>query len=758
MLWKRSGRLYTFHLMLECRACVLRCIRAIAGDAFRPQRLPRRRLLLTPRISHQTFRRHASTAVALPDHEDELVPGKQPLPDEDGGGEDGNKQLKGLSLQDKKNLNLELKWLSDPLKLAEHVHYTLRDNKPEKALDLCRLASKKQEVIVSWNHVVDWHMSKGKVDQAIKIYNEMKKRAQFPDAYTYTILLRGLARTQNPAQSQHHGQRVKESNVSKAVSIYNSMSSPTSRVRPSIYHTNAVLKVCSSALDMDALWGIVSKLPSQGAAAPDHITYATLLTAIRHGAFGDSPEDVMLEQISARRNKAVQEGRGVWRDVIARWRAGEIKIDEELVCAMGRLLMLSSHMQDWDDVLNLIQQTMKIERQIPPLGSSDRHIEHVPQDNDLRTPDPEAEEDTEGYKDTPATKAFLPVQPMQKDSAYPNRPTHLAWVQPANPTLSLLVGTCSVLRTPKTAMAYWDLLTSPQYQLKPDVANFHALLRLLSKNRSSAKAVSIVRDGMANAGVVPQYHTFRIAMSVCVRDKNNPNVLDHAREIVDVMEKVSADLDVHTLVQYLSLALTTDSGPKIVATLNRLDPIIHNLRSRILYGADDETHRPTPEAHLQDKEETIQFLQNVVGAIDTLMHRGLVPRDDFGSWHARRSQLNQFIGRAKNSADKQRARMEHDRNLGEGGRAWEKGMSFVSRGDYGIDRKAMGRGEHAMRKFRKRELIGRGREREREREKSGDGGAWGGLLGASRREKRAVKFKVLREGFADSPAELGARG
>ena len=637
--------------MLECRACVLRCIRAIAGDAFKSHHVARRRLSLTPRLPHEALRKYASPAIAAKNEDDVLLPGKQPIREESGSGNSNGKKQKSVAIRDEKALKIELKWLSDPVKLAEHVHYTLRNSKPDKALDLCRLASKKQEVIVSWNHVVDWYMSKGKIDDALKVYNEMKKRAQFPDSHTYVLLLRALAK-----KPGFHSAEVKESNVVKALSIYNSMSSPTSRVKPSIFHTNAVLTVCRDALDMDALWGVVSKLPAHGAGAPDHQTYSIILTAIRLGAFGKDP-DPYLHNISARRTAAVQEGRKIWQEIIAKWRAGEIHIDEQLVCAMAQLLLFSKRMQDWDDVLSLVQQTMKIERLIPPLDHSDRKAEHVPQDNDARESEPEPQEDSEGYTDTPSRKAFNSIQPLPRDAAHPYRPTTLAYVQPGNPTLSFLIEACTQLLIPKTAAKYWDHLTTT-FDLKPDVANFHSQLRLLGKSRASAKAAQLVREGMPAAGIEPKNQTFRIAMSACVRDKKNQNVLTHARSLVDVMEKVSSDPDVHTLIQYFNLACSTDNGPKIVAALDRLDPLVHNLRSRVTYGADDTGIMP--EANLVDKEETLRFFSVMVGTIDTLLNRALVPRSDYAQWHARRSQLVQFIERSRRRLERERSRLEDE--------------------------------------------------------------------------------------------------
>lgn len=749
--------------MFECRACVLRYIRAIAGDIPASHALLRREAVLTPRLP---LARYASTAVATNNVANNgLVPGKQPIePRSDNDASQGAKKngKKELAIRDKRHLELELKYLSDRVKLAEHVHYTLRNNDPEKALNLCRLASKHQEVIVAWNHVVDWYMQRNKIDDAITVYNEMKKRAQFPDSYTYVLLLRGLAK------SHHHGQPVKESNVAKAMNIYNSMFSPNSRVKPSIYHTNAVIRVCSAAFDMDSLWAVAAKIPEKGHGKADHVTYTTLIDAIRHGCYGreaapagaadSAGVTVAPEQLTKRRDQAVQEGRRLWQEVIAKWRDGEVMIDEALVCAMGRLLLISRRLRDWDDVLNLVRQTMKIERLLPALGDPERKIEHVPQANDPEAgihTEPEPEEDSEGYSDAPSSLAFKMVQALPPDPAHPHRPRSLAWVQPGNPTLSLLIDACTVLRSPKTASAYWDLLTK-EYEVTPDLANFQAELKLLRINRSSARAAKILSEDMLAAGLRPRNQTFRLAMAVCMRDKNNVNVLDNARVVIDVMEKLSPDPDIHTLSEYLNLAMKTDDGEKIVAALDRVDPIIHNLRSRVAYGT-EETGRMSPQQHLADKREIEHFFRTVVGVIDTLMNRGLVQRDDFREWHAKRSMLTQVIGRARVGNERLQARIERDKEAPAFTKpAREKSPSFQ-----------MSKGDWALRTFR---YKGR---REREKEESRLGaqtlkdwkqGArersvrqWNGWSNVKHERLRGVEQGREGPGFADSPMELSGR-
>ena len=70
-------------------------------------------------------------------------------------------------------MRVQLKHLKDPLKLAEHVRATLREDDFESALAIVRAASKDTQCVVSWNHLIDWQLSKKKMNGAIKSYNEV---------------------------------------------------------------------------------------------------------------------------------------------------------------------------------------------------------------------------------------------------------------------------------------------------------------------------------------------------------------------------------------------------------------------------------------------------------------------------------------------------------------------------------------------------------------------------------------------------------
>lgn len=89
------------------------------------------------------------------------------------------------------DLERELRWLRDPLKLGDRVVSLLREDLYFKALALVRLASRDLLCTVSWNHLIDWDMSKGKVVSAVKLYNEVRGNAivlRLPMGLAYAYL------------------------------------------------------------------------------------------------------------------------------------------------------------------------------------------------------------------------------------------------------------------------------------------------------------------------------------------------------------------------------------------------------------------------------------------------------------------------------------------------------------------------------------------------------------------------------------------
>ncbi|KXT18354.1 hypothetical protein AC579_963 [Pseudocercospora musae] len=632
--------------MLECRACVLRSIRAITGDAYGSASILQRPPLLTPQLANRAARRRLATAaVGSNAVEQDALSGLEPVAQPT---TDIIRSKRGgpIVVSNEKALRKELIHLKDRVKFADHVHYILRDNKPDKALDLCRLASREMQCTVAWNHVIAWNLEHGKVKQAFDIYNEMKKRAQWPDSYTYMRLFQGLMD--------------KPEHVGKAVAIYNSMSSPSSKVKPSVMHTNAVLRVCALALDMDALWGVVANLPEAGPNAADTTTYTTILQSIRHAAMGDEQDPQLME---SQRQEAVNEGRRIWQEVIQKWRAGDLLIDEPLVTAMANLLLISRRLQDTDDVLSLVQQTTNLERLIAPVGSPHRKLQHLPRERSGLHPEDDGTDlpahqdhfvpDPEGFVPSPSASAFKPVTPLVRDSPRPKRSTSLAWVQPGNGILSALFRACRIMRIPKIAYAYWDVITAAPYGLEPDLSNFKEVLRMYRINRAADKAASTVEKAHNEYGVRPTPATYQLAMAVCARDHKNRRIVETGSRIIDDMMEHLEQPDIVTLEQYLSLALATSDGPQIVSALMHLMPVAERMQelagSKRKYRRDamHETDLKERRQRVDDKQNAMDLFKDMIRAIDVLKRRELTPEHRREFWTEQRAKLDSFLAKTK---------------------------------------------------------------------------------------------------------------
>ncbi|KAI4179976.1 MAG: hypothetical protein L6R41_007526, partial [Letrouitia leprolyta] len=362
-------------------------------------------------------------------------------------------------------------------------------------------------------------------------------------------------------------------------------------VQPNIIHTNAVIKVCALAKDLDALWGVAAKLPTRGPGAADNLTYTIILNAIRTIAWQadeDLPDEGPVEK-SLRRQRAVLQGRRLWEDIIPRWRGGDFRIDEPLVCAMGRLLLLGSTERDHDDVLSLAEQVMGIPRQHkrkpmleqaldnreePSTSSASIDLESSSID-DITQVD---EEPIEGDKDAStsleeAEETTIPPQSErfpQMTTALANvfnpppksREASISTACPGRNTLSLILDACIRLRAVRPAQSYWGLLTDPSsaYKIQPDSENYHMYLRLLRVQRASKIAALLLQDmhsGDLSAMKMLEPKTFRIAMSCCVRDKMNSNILLHAQHVLDIMYKTLEYPDVKTCAMFLQLVAET---------------------------------------------------------------------------------------------------------------------------------------------------------------------------------------------------------
>jgi hypothetical protein len=396
---------------------------------------------------------------------------------------------------------------------------------------------------------------------------QMKKRGQRPDAHTYIILLRGLA------ENAHY-----PTAVEKAMTIYKSISADNSSIKgPNTAHTNALLKVCARAGELDTMFGIAADLPVKGVGAADNLTFTTILNALRTMALAtlrqfdrpaSSRTNASEEEREIMRDKifkeAIMRGIRMWDDIVGRWRGGDLFVDEELVCTIGRLLLMGGYKEHIDDVFLLVDQMMNVPRPQALVEEEER--------NGMTKETESADyEDPHSLASGQGDKSDLGFElAASHHMTFTSRPARTGvYAKPGNNTLSLLLEACTLKPEasagPKAARQYWGILTEKPYSLLPDTTNYNDYLRLLRRHRASKEATQIVCEDMASRKDITFLRkTFLMAMSACCRNRENPKVFDQATQIVQLMLKRLPEPDVKTLAQYVGLAVASTNVDNLV--------------------------------------------------------------------------------------------------------------------------------------------------------------------------------------------------
>jgi hypothetical protein len=469
----------------------------------------------------------------------------------------------------------------------------------------------------------------------------MKKRGQTPDAHTYTILFRGLA------DCAHYPQA-----LSKALSIYHSMDAENAPVKPNVIHTNALLKVCARAKDMDAMLGVVAKLERKGLRAPSNLTFTTILNAIRKQAV--EPGALLDEaQVRAIRRKAIMDARKLWVEIIARWHQGDIWIDEELTCSMGRILLIGEK-QDVMDVFSLIEQTMNIPRMVSHDLTEDR--------NQLRSP-LQVESVGRGERAIVLSDSTNPVVAYDEFQVVsPPKPLlgrDSAYAKPGRNSLSLVLEALMEVRMKRPLAEYWNVFTNVHI-VEPDSPNYHSYLRNLRALRASSETVKILLQMPKS---MLEKKTFRIAMAACVRDMNNQTCFSNAGKILDLMQQSLSVLDLPTLHKYMDIAIHASlytgeasasgdgrnslyaRGRQILRALNRLGPCVINVRSALAYNQPPPPKIKEGSQADTDREAAFALVREMISAYDKLINHGLVGQDMHPALKRERSKLAAFVTR-----------------------------------------------------------------------------------------------------------------
>lgn len=591
--------------MFVCRACLRKSVSAAAAET---------RLLLRTRTAPATFgvaqRAFASVSTAQKTpvtDRSESGPAEQegPASATDGDIEVSKEKTKKLEWV----VNKHLQYLKDPLQIGEHVKQTLEKGRFDEALLLTRKASRDTAVTVSWNYLIDFQMKEQRLHAAVKLYNEMKKRAQLPNAQTYTIIFRGCAKSIHPKLA-----------VSEAVRIYNSMLI-NPRLKPNTIHLNAVLDTCSRAHDMDSLFTILQTVDER-VRAPDNQTFTIVLNALQHKPDA-SPRSVLSQEDIKRISRAsIDRAKAIWADVAERWKNGRLVVDEELVCAMGRALSYGGQ-EDKTAVLELLEQTMQLPRfDLNPDVSALAHPKSESEPGVTPSTDPVSKELEE--RSSPSPKS-----PVKTDG--------LRYPKPGRNTLSLIM-TCLHKKT-TLAPKYWDYLTQV-HGVVPDSDNYTKYLQVLQIGRASTKTAQVV------SSMPKEYlknYIFRMAFSTCVYDELNQHAFANACRIFDTMVAKNRYVDPLATRLFLRSArgntrhiyekykddpdsAKTALGKQICAAVDRLwDPL------RILTSSFSFPGRPTlsPQHQLEltenDMMEAMSTVRRVIAALDKVSTEELAP-------------------------------------------------------------------------------------------------------------------------------------
>lgn len=73
----------------------------------------------------------------------------------------------------KRAVNEHLDRMDDPWTIGKYVEKALARGAFEEALLLVEKASRNQQLVVSWNHLIDYQLTQDRIKDAIKLYNDV---------------------------------------------------------------------------------------------------------------------------------------------------------------------------------------------------------------------------------------------------------------------------------------------------------------------------------------------------------------------------------------------------------------------------------------------------------------------------------------------------------------------------------------------------------------------------------------------------------
>ena len=157
--------------MLTCQKCMRHCLQAIIGSNVS---IPARsRLISTTSVSKPRPRSFELIEKKLAPWHVKTInrPNRKEEKKYENAGSHNPKKIRSTAKSKERadrEASLHLKFLKDPIKLAHFVRETLRDNNYDLAQAVVNEASARMPCVVSWNHIIEWQLSKGKMNGALK--------------------------------------------------------------------------------------------------------------------------------------------------------------------------------------------------------------------------------------------------------------------------------------------------------------------------------------------------------------------------------------------------------------------------------------------------------------------------------------------------------------------------------------------------------------------------------------------------------------
>lgn len=473
----------------------------------------------------------------------------------------------------------------------------------------------------------------------------MKKRAQVPNAKTYTIIFRGCAESLHPKLA-----------VAETTRIYNFMVA-MGALKPNTIHMNAALEVCARAGDLESLFTIL-KSANETLRAPDAHTFTIVLNALSHDfkntdkGLGPVDRDAKLEV-----QQHIQRANAVWADVMTRWRGAKVVVDEHLVTAMGRVLLTGEY-KDNESILDLVEQVMRIPR-LDKVGGKLPLAPGV----DAKTP-PQTGAGSDSATPAPVSLDDAPVvsnlsPKSRRELAASRANSSPLYARPGPKTLSLVLKALGKIRKTSSAPKYWAYFTQ-SLGVTPDRDNYFSYLHALASGHASTQVAALVP---AMPTEILSFITFRIAFGACVHDNLNKDSFRNACAIFDVMATHQRYADALALRLFLHAARAntrhfheqakTDAagakraqGAQLVTALDRMwEPF------RILLGSfsypEEATKSPTEllEKQRGDMQEVMATARRMISAIDFVVGDNMTDKKTAKTMAVRRTVLQKVVER-----------------------------------------------------------------------------------------------------------------